>query len=321
MSARFGNAPPKSTAKVEKKNKLVWWYLLTVAAYLCAGVIIYSTVSGMTVIDALYFCVVTLTTVGYGDLSAHKADTKIFACLYILIGVALIGAFLSQLVEMLLDSQEKLLLKVLEDFEDMTEPGSVNSNEERREDTGIMRSSAAKRKQTQVKVWSGIAWFFLLVLAGTLMFMFGENLSLVDALYLTVVSASTVGYGDYHPDSIATKTFAILFLPLTTLLLGQIISDYTAMRVELNREARQHRILYATITAADFAAMDSNNDNKVDKYEFLCRQLVAQEKVEQEWIDEIETRFAELDVDSDGALEHSDLTHSSRHVVINVPDE
>lgn len=57
MSARFGNAPPKSTAKVEKKNKLVWWYLLTVAAYLCAGVIIYSTVSGMTVIDALYFCV------------------------------------------------------------------------------------------------------------------------------------------------------------------------------------------------------------------------------------------------------------------------
>lgn len=29
------------------------------------------------------------------------------------------------------------------------------------------------------------------------MFMFGENLSLVDALYLTVVSASTVGYGNY----------------------------------------------------------------------------------------------------------------------------
>ncbi|CAN0399337.1 unnamed protein product, partial [Ectocarpus sp. 13 AM-2016] len=48
---------------------------------------------------------VTLTTVGYGDLSAHKPVTKLFACFYILIGVAMVAAFLSELVELLLDKQ------------------------------------------------------------------------------------------------------------------------------------------------------------------------------------------------------------------------
>lgn len=48
---------------------------------------------------------VTLTTVGYGDLSAHKPVTKLFACFYILVGVAMIAAFLGQLVELVLDKQ------------------------------------------------------------------------------------------------------------------------------------------------------------------------------------------------------------------------
>lgn len=48
---------------------------------------------------------VTLTTVGYGDLSAHSTSTKLFSCVYILVGVALIGALLSKLVEAVLDNQ------------------------------------------------------------------------------------------------------------------------------------------------------------------------------------------------------------------------
>lgn len=38
-------------------------------------------------------------------MSAHKPITKLFACFYILAGVALIGALLSKLIELLLDQQ------------------------------------------------------------------------------------------------------------------------------------------------------------------------------------------------------------------------
>lgn len=33
--------------------------------------------------------------------------------------------------------------------------------------------------------------------------------------------------GDYYPSTQATKIFAVFFLPLSTLLLGKVISDYT----------------------------------------------------------------------------------------------
>lgn len=42
---------------------------------------------------------------------------------------------------------------------------------------------------------TGIFYFLLLVAVGTAIFKTSGHMSLIDALYLTVVSASTVGYG------------------------------------------------------------------------------------------------------------------------------
>ncbi|CAM9923053.1 unnamed protein product, partial [Choristocarpus tenellus] len=78
---------------------------LVVMVYLTIGVFVYTQVADFTLLDALYFCIVTVTTVGYGDLSNHSDGTKIFACIYILFGVAMIGGLISSLVEMVLEQQ------------------------------------------------------------------------------------------------------------------------------------------------------------------------------------------------------------------------
>lgn len=36
--------------------------------------------------------------------------------------------------------------------------------------------------------------------------------------------------GDYYPSTAGTKIFAIFFLPISTLLLAKIVSDYTSVR-------------------------------------------------------------------------------------------
>jgi hypothetical protein len=46
-------------------------------------------------VDAYYFCVVTLATVGYGDLTPKTTFGKIFTTFYILAGVGIITAFIS----------------------------------------------------------------------------------------------------------------------------------------------------------------------------------------------------------------------------------
>ena len=43
-----------------------------------------------TYLDALYFSVMTLATVGYGDLAPQTALGKLFTIIYVLIGVGII---------------------------------------------------------------------------------------------------------------------------------------------------------------------------------------------------------------------------------------
>jgi hypothetical protein len=71
---------------------------LMTAALLAVGTTFYSNVEGWSVLDALYFSVITLATVGYGDLVPHTAAGKIFTMMYLMLGIGLIVAFADRLV-------------------------------------------------------------------------------------------------------------------------------------------------------------------------------------------------------------------------------
>lgn len=69
--------------------------LLSAVVVVLAGVLFYTNVEGWSVLDALYFCVVTLGTVGYGDITPTTPIGKIFTIFYIIVGLAIIGGFLA----------------------------------------------------------------------------------------------------------------------------------------------------------------------------------------------------------------------------------
>ena len=71
-------------------------FVLTILT-LISGTIFYSTVEELRPIDALYFSVVTLTTVGDGNFSPQTDFGKIFTILYIFIGIGLVFGFIHKL--------------------------------------------------------------------------------------------------------------------------------------------------------------------------------------------------------------------------------
>lgn len=69
--------------------------LITIAAVLLVVIatIVYSTVEHWSVVDSLYFSVVAVTTVGFGDLTPTTTFSKLFTVAYLLTGVGLIATY------------------------------------------------------------------------------------------------------------------------------------------------------------------------------------------------------------------------------------
>ncbi len=57
------------------------------------GMVFYHMVEDLDWIDAAYFCVITLTTTGFGDITPKTDIGKVFTIFYLLFGIGIIATF------------------------------------------------------------------------------------------------------------------------------------------------------------------------------------------------------------------------------------
>ena len=80
--------------------------LLLAAILLLSGTVFYRHVEGWSWIDALYFSVTTVSTVGYGDLAPRTDLGKIFTVIYIFVGVGVFVLLFTQFAKALLRADD-----------------------------------------------------------------------------------------------------------------------------------------------------------------------------------------------------------------------
>ncbi len=95
MLRRFIRALVGAWRRDEEFRSLAYLVLIILAS----GTIFYSTVEKWSVVDAFYFSVTTLTTVGLGDLAPSTMLGKLFTVLYIFVGIGLIAGFITTLAK------------------------------------------------------------------------------------------------------------------------------------------------------------------------------------------------------------------------------
>ena len=74
---------------------------------LACGAFFYHYVEGWSILDCLYFCVMTISTVGYGDFAPTQASSKAFTIVFTLLGMGLFASFVAKLVALRLDLHAK----------------------------------------------------------------------------------------------------------------------------------------------------------------------------------------------------------------------
>lgn len=72
----------------DRRTRPIYFYMMTI---IVGGAAMYHWLEGWSWLDAVYFVVITLTTIGYGDLVPTQPVTKILTIFFSLNGLIVIG--------------------------------------------------------------------------------------------------------------------------------------------------------------------------------------------------------------------------------------
>lgn len=131
---------------------------------------------------------------------------------------------------------------------------------------------------------SFLAASVVVLIIGTGGFMLAEELSFFDALYFSIVTIATVGYGDFHPHTVLGK-----FLAITIIVLGVgtfVGAAANASELMLNRREKEaaHRKMHLLI-GVFFSEIGNDLIKHIRSYDADLLRIRENLAIEQNWSD------------------------------------
>jgi potassium channel subfamily K, other eukaryote len=201
--------------------------IVSVILYISIGVFMYMTniegfkgKSTFKLVDALYFTIIRLCTIGYGDIVPCTNFTKVFTCLFLLVGVRFIDIMLNGLLTNVLDKQRTVLLS------------TTNDNKLNRVFDTYMIDAKGKRSRGRTKVILALAVVAGSISVCTIIVHEVEGLNWINSFYLSVISVTTVGYGDYNFSTTTGRLTATVCLLVSTLAVAKAFLFLTDLRMD-----------------------------------------------------------------------------------------
>uniref|UniRef100_A0A2N9F0B2 Potassium channel domain-containing protein n=1 Tax=Fagus sylvatica TaxID=28930 RepID=A0A2N9F0B2_FAGSY len=245
------------------------------------------------ILDAIYFCVVTMTTVGYGDLVPNTMLAKILASIYVFTGMAIGGLILSQVADYIVEKQEILMLDL-----HARKPWATEILKEvadyivEKQEILIVRAIYMRENPGATEILKEVEI---------------EELSFMDAFYCVCSTITTLGYGDESFSTRGGRIFAIFWILSSTICLAQFFLYLAELCTERRQRAMANWVLTRKLTFSDLEAADLDHDKIVSAAEFVVYKLEEMGKISHEDVSVVMETFKRLDADQSGTLTTSDL--------------
>lgn len=300
------------------------------------GLIVYITVAAFvfnymeeewSVFDSFWFVVVTISTVGYGDLSPTSWESRLVNVLIMTSGLVMGTMGIGYLIRAIVAVQ-KMMNPVA------GKHGRTDAEEEEAEADQF--------------VYLGVT-FYALVLVSTLFYYFYEwpeqGLyhswdSFVICLHFIMVTLTTVGYGDISPTTDGGRAYGIFFILIGVTMLAKLVTVLVEREKRIARLAQQaahlevslsspyeledyENFIHDGIEARKRAAQGTreqlypvsprpggsvvDREVKVPKLDFLAKQLIDGQYCTKDNILDILERFGTIDEDGSGHITKEDF--------------
>jgi len=269
-------------------------------------------------IRTIYLMVQIITTVGYGDFVPHSQAEKL-ACTFIVMSSTLLVAniIMASVAEYVdkgadeLASDMDTMTDKISDLKNAEEEWSSAFKDDRsrsKQELVLPKDIAVKQRaerwhRARAEVSVSAIVFIVCLLTGVLFFKMvdrcnaelldndcdengGRVYTWIDALYMSVITMTTVGFGDIVPQSKIGRVFATLWMivsvAVTVRLLGSISNVIDqSLRADVQSQ----------MTLELFRESDENNDGQLDEVEFMKLQLVQHGLASKKQVQAIRTQF------------------------------
>lgn len=233
----LGVYPPRFNLIKNERSLMV--FTVSFSIILIWGGVMFSKLLHLSFGNSLYFCVVSVLTIGLGDILPSSDATRILILVYSYLGVvnlALIVAMTTGIIKNAGSSvvffhqveafREKELTRLNNHEVTYTSEEAFNKMVEIRK-----RALSRKRIHSLLSVLFAFIIFWNL---GSLGLKFAENWSYFDGIYFCFLCLITIGYGDYAPASGAGRAFFVLWVLGAVPLMSAIISTVGDILLDLS---------------------------------------------------------------------------------------
>ncbi len=312
----------------ESSGNIFKWALGLTLAYMSLGILVFCLAQEWSFIWGLYFVVVTLTTVGYGDQEAWKSEgVMLFAALYALFGILLMGAALGIIAGELVKRNEKALKEAQSKM--LNEEAFAGEVGKKASGVGDAMVGPFKRiyeKYTSDLVKQLVPSFITLTIMIALGMVFiwvdhtqvnsGDvdddaanynGITFIQCLYYAIITTTTIGYGDFSPKTDGGMVVGVIYILVSVTAVGNVLGNIAGAIIGQQQKAAMDKILSKKITLADFEKFDIDGDGQIEKTEFVVRKLMLMGILSAEDVLRVEEEFETMDTDGSGEITLEDL--------------
>jgi len=316
------------------RDVFVYAVALTVG-YMLIGAVTFSLMESWKFIDSLYFVVVTLTTVGYGDQGSFNSSdwssegARFFCTCYAFVGILLLGSALGIIAAEVIDSHneavKQLQAKILDEATGVV--NAVTKKDAVEEEGDQVENDSPLTKKAKA-IWSAILNAYksavplfiqelmssfqilavVIILGMVLIKADQQELSINQCLYYAIITSTTIGYGDISPTTDLGRFFGLLYVLFGVTAVGNILSSIASKVVEAKQEKAMKKILARQITIEEFKKFDIDGDGRIERSEFALRKLMLMGILDASDVSRVEAEFDKMDADKSGEITMKDLS-------------
>jgi len=320
--------------KTQVATGVAFWIAVIGGLVLFTNIILFSSihfdqVRPLSIIECIYLMSQVITTVGYGDITPAKPRGQVFVGLYVLMSLFVIAMLVSDLVAHVMDHaqkyHQKLASKVTQRVEEEEEKAEEEAAAAAEENAATPSESPTEPKKNRPKgkalerqrtkaaeellqkiekpsfgpLVGSLSCFAFFAITWIFFFHFypGEGKTWLQAIYMSVITLSTVGFGAFTPNTEGGKVFAAFWMIFGSAALVSVVTSFTELTMKFNeyerfdtQKGKKALIVYK----------EEKGTNEMEESEFLKFGLVQRGLISAEDFVAIQTTFQEIAKKSDG---------------------